>query len=176
MVFADDSKSLNIGSDQDNAYTNFGTTETLQNNFRQAVGGRVLYHLLEDSLNIGASALDYELESPREKYLLSGIDFSWTTRYVGFTGEAIYRASKGELPDERGGFVQGEVPLWHRLYFIERYERYRSSATAQTSTIRTTALNFKPIDGVVLKVEYRDGSHNQRLAPTGWLASVAVLF
>jgi len=175
-VFADDSKDLSIGRDQDNAYTNFGTTETLQNNFRQAVGGRVLYHMLDDSLTVGASALNYELESPRQKYFLSGIDFSWTTRYVDFTGEAIYRSSADHIPDERGGFVQAEVPVWRRLYFIERYERYRSSATAQTSTIRTTALNFKPTEGVVLKVEYRDGSHNEVLAPTGWLASVAVLF
>lgn len=175
-VFADDSKNLNIGRDQDNAYTNFGTTETLQNNFRQAIGGRVLYHLLGDSLSIGASTLNYELEQPREKYWLNGIDFSWTSRYVSLTGEGIYRSSTSNRPDERGGFVQAEVPLWRRLYLIGRYERYRSSTPAQTSTIRTTAINFRPIEGVVLKLEYRDGSHNELLAPTGWLASVAVLF
>lgn len=175
-VFADDSKDLNIGRDQDNAYTNFGTTETLQNSFRQAIGGRVLYHLLGDSLDIGASTVNYELESPREKYLLSGIDFSWNSRYVSFTGEGIYRSSTSNRPDERGGFVQAEVPVWRRLYLIGRYERYRSSTPAQTTTIRTTAINYKPIEGIVLKVEYRDGSHNQLLAPTGWLASVAVLF
>lgn len=175
-VFADDTKNLRIGDDQDSAYTNFGTTETLQNNFRQAFGGRVLYHLFGDSLSIGASALSYELESPRDKYVLSGLDFNWTTHYIGFTGEAIYRSSTDNLPDERGGFVQTEIPLWRRLYFIERYERYRSSTPAQTSTIRTTAINFKPIEGIVLKLEYRDGAHNLLLAPTGWLASAAILF
>lgn len=177
-VFADDSKDLNIGRDQDNAYTNFGTDETLQNNFRQAIGGRVLYHLLGDTLNIGASALNYELESPREKYLLTGIDFSWSSRYVSLTSEGIYRSSTSSQPDERGGFLQAEVPvpLLSRLYLIGRYERYRSSTPAQTTTIRTEAINYRPIEGVVLKLEYRDGSHNQLLAPTGWLASVAVLF
>ncbi|MBD8872019.1 porin [Rhodanobacter sp. DHB23] len=175
-VFADDTKNLRIGDDQDNAYTNFGTTETLQNNFRQAFGGRVLYHLFGDSLSIGASALSYELESPRDKYFLSGLDFNWTTHYIGFTGEAIYRSSTDNRPDERGGFVQTEIPLWRRLYFIERYERYRSSTPERTSTIRTAAINFKPVEGIVLKVEYRDGTHNQLLAPTGWLASAAILF
>lgn len=175
-VFADDTKNLRIGDDQDNAYTNFGTTETLQNNFRQAFGGRVLYHLFGDSLSVGASALSYELESPRDKYFLSGLDFNWTTHYIGFTGEAIYRSSTDNRPDERGGFLQTQIPLWRRFYFIERYERYRSSTPEQTSTIRTTAINFKPIEGVVLKLEYRDGTHNLLLAPTGWLASAAILF
>lgn len=175
-VFADDTKNLGIGDDQDNAYTNFGTTETLQNNFRQAFGGRVLYHLFGDSLSIGASAVSYELESPRDRYLLSGLDFNWTTHYIGFTGEAIYRSSMDNRPDERGGFVQTEIPLWHRFYLIERYERYRSSTPEQTSTIRTTAINFKPVEGIVLKLEYRDGTHNLLLAPTGWLASAAILF
>ncbi|WP_199099080.1 porin [Dyella sp. ASV21] len=175
-VFADDSKNLNIGHDEDNAFTNYGTNQALHNNFRQAFGGRVLYHLLGDSLNIGASAVNYELESPRQKYLLSGIDFSWTSRYLSLTGEGIYRSSTSKNPDERGGFVQAEVPLWQRLYLIERYERYRSSRPAQTTTVHATAINYKPIQGVVLKLEYRDGLHNQALAPTGWLASIAVLF
>lgn len=175
-VFADDSKDLNIGHDQDTAVTSLGASATLHNNFRQAFGGRVLYHLLGDSLSIGASTVNYELESPRQKYVLSGIDFSWTLRYVSLTGEGIYRSSTANQPDERGGFVQAELPLWRRLYLIERYERYRSSSPAQTTTIHTTAINYKPIQGVVLKLEYRDGSNNQILAPNGWLASVAVLF
>lgn len=175
-MFADDSKNLDIGDDQNNAYTNFGTTETLQNNFRQAIGGRVLYHLAGGALSIGASALSYELEAPRSRYFLSGLDFNWTTRYIGLTGEAIYRSGTDDRPDERGGFVQTEIPLWRRFYLIERYERYRSSTPAQTSTIRTTAVNFKPVEGIVLKLEYRDGSDNLLLAPSGWLASAAILF
>lgn len=175
-VFADDTRNLNIGNNEDNAYTNLGATETLQNRFRQALGGRVLYHLFGDSLSIGASALSYQLQSPRDKYFLSGIDFNWTTRYLGFTGEAVYRKNSDDRPDERGGFVQTEIPLWRRLYLIGRYERYRSSTPQQTSTIRTTAINFKPIEGIVLKLEYREGTHNLSLAPTGWLASAAILF
>ncbi|RDI97564.1 hypothetical protein DVT68_14805 [Dyella solisilvae] len=176
-VFVDDSKNLSFGQEQDNAYANVGANETLHNNFRQALGGRVLYHLLGDTLNIGASALSYELASPRQKYQLTGIDFNWATRYASFTGEGIYRSSdtSGE-PDERGGFVQVEVPVWQRLYLIGRYERYRSSTPAQTTTIDTAAINYKPIPGIVLKLEYRDGTNNQLLAPTGWLASIAVLF
>lgn len=175
-VFADDTRNLRIGDDQNNAYTNFGTTETLQNNFRQALGGRLLYHLFGDSLSIGASALSYGLESPHGRYFLGGLDFNWVSHYIGFTGEAIYRSSTDNRPDERGGFVQAEIPLWRRFYFIERYERYRSSIPEQTSTVRTTAINFRPVEGIVLKVEYRDGAHNLLLAPTGWLASAAILF
>lgn len=175
-VFADDSKMLGIGQDQDDAFANFGADTTLQNNFRQAVGGRVLYHLLGDTLNVGASALNYELQSPREKYQLTGIDFNWTSRYVNLTGEGIYRSSTANRPDERGGFIEAEIPIWQRFYLIGRYERYRSSTPAQTTTIRTEAINYRPIEGIVLKLEYRDGTHNLLLAPSGWMASVAVLF
>ena len=175
-VFADDSKTFGIGQDQDDAYANFGADASLQNNFRQAVGGRVLYHMLGDTLSVGASSLNYELQSPREKYQLTGLDFNWTTRYVGLTGEAIYRNGTADRPDERGGFIETQIPLWHRLYLIGRYERYRTSTPAQTTTIRTEALNYRPIEGIVLKLEYRDGTHNLLLAPSGWMASVAVLF
>ncbi|MHA6205973.1 porin [Dyella soli] len=175
-VFADDSKALSFGQEQDDAYPSFGVDQTLRNNFRQAIGARVLYHMLGDTLNVGLSTLNYELQSPHQKYLLSGIDFSWTSRYVNLTGEGIYRSSTDNRPDERGGFIEAELPLMQRLYLIGRYERYRSSTPAQTTTIRTEALNYRPIEGIVLKLEYRDGTHNELLAPTGWLASVAVLF
>ena len=175
-IFADDSKNLGIGQDQDDADADLGANTTLQNNFRQAVGGRVLYHLLGDTLTVGASSVDYELETPREKYLLTGVDFNWTTRYVSFTGEGINRSSTDNLPNEYGGFLETEIPLWSRLYLIGRYERYRSSTPSQITTIRTEALNYRPINGIVLKLEYRDGYHNLLLAPTGWLMSIAVLF
>jgi hypothetical protein len=42
--------------------------------------------------------------------------------------------------------------------------------------MRTVGLNYRPVPGVVLKLERRDGNHNLELAPSGWLASVAVLF
>jgi hypothetical protein len=176
-LYADDSANLHIGQDQDHAYSSFGANSSLHNNFRQAIGGRLLYHLLDDRLGIGLSWLDYELQQPRQQYRLAGVDFSWTGRYLEMTGEAIRRngGSPGQ-PDEQGGFLEIELPLRQRLYAVGRFERYRSSALVHTVTMRTVGLNYRPIPGIVLKLERRDGNQSPQLAPAGWLASVAVLF
>ncbi len=175
--YVDDSAHLNIGQDQDQAYNAYGADSNLHNNFHQALGGRVLYHLLGDRLGIGLSLLDYELQQPRQQYRLAGVDFSWSGRYFEMTGEAIRRSGgpAGQCGDQ-GGFVEVEVPLWQRLYAIGRFEHYRSTLPAQITTLRTLGFNYRPISGVVLKLERREGNHNLKLAPTGWLASVAVLF
>lgn len=179
--YVDDSAHLNIGQDENNAYNSYGADSSLQNNFRQAVGGRLLYHLLGDRLGIGLSLLDYQLQQPRQQYRLAGVDFSWSGRYFEMTGEAIRRSGgPAGQADEQGGFVEVEVPLWRRLYAVGRFERYRSAVQAQSqtqiTTLRTLGFNYRPIPGVVLKLERREGNHNLQLAPAGWLASAAVLF
>lgn len=176
-VFADDSSNLGVGQEQDQAYSSFGADGSIRNNFRKAVGGRVLYHLLGDRLGVGMSYLDYELQLPREKYQLAGLDFSWSSRYLDLTGEAIHRTGGGtDTPVEHGGFLEAEVPLARRLYLIGRFERYHTSTPALTATLRTVGLNYRPVQGVVLKIEHRNGNHDTQLAPAGWLASIAVLF
>lgn len=176
-LYVDDSSHLHIGQDQDHAYDSFGADSSLRNNFRHAVGGRALYHLLDDRLAIGLSLLDYELQRPRQQYHLAGVDFSWSGRHLEMTGEAIRRSGgPAGQPAEHGGFLEVEVPVRRRLYLVGRFERYRSSGTAQAATVRTVGFNYRPVPGVVLKLERRDGNHNLELAPTGWLASVAVLF
>lgn len=176
-LYVDDSAHLNIGQDEDNAYNAYGADRSLRNGFRQAVGARVFYHLLGDRLGIGLSLLDYQLQQPRQQYRLAGVDFSWSGRYLEMTGELIRR--RGGPPgqaDEQGGFMEVEVPLWQRLYAVGRFERYRSAVPAQVTTLRTLGFNYRPVAGVVLKLERREGNHNLQLAPAGWLASVAVLF
>ncbi len=176
-VFADDSKNLGIGHDQDHAFSSYGANDSIRNNFRQATGARVLYHMVNDRLSVGMSWLIYTLQEPQQKYQLTGLDFSWSTRYATLSGEAIYRSGRhADAPVEHGGFLEAEVPLPGRLYVVGRYERYRTSLATQTTTLRTLGINYRPIQGIVLKVEHREGSHNARLAPSGWLASIAVLF
>ena len=176
-VFVDDSKNLAIGPDQDRAFSSFGADGSIRNNFRQAVGGQLLYHLLDERLSVGVSYLDYTLESPHQRLQLIGMDLSWTTRYLNLTGEAIHVTS----PDagtqaQRGGFLQAAVPLWRQLYLVGRYERYQTAVTAQATTLRTFGLNYRPVQGIVLKIEHSAGNRDARLVPPGWLASAAVLF
>ncbi len=176
-VFADDSRDLNVGSEQDRAYAASGAALPNHNNFRHAFGGRVLWHARGDRFTVGMSVLGYQLDAPRRSYRLVGVDFGWNGRYVSLDGEGIYRegGSPGQ-PAETGGFVEAEVPLVRQLYLVGRLERYRALAPAQTVTLRTLALNFRPVPGLVFKLEHRDGNRSTELAPAGWLASFAVLF
>ena len=176
-VFADDSKNLGVGADQDRAFSSFGAHRSIRNNFRQAVGGQLLYHMLDDRFSIGVSYLDYTLHSPHQRFQLVGIDFSWTTRYIDLTGEAIRRTSPDAgAPTEQGGFLQAAVPLWRQLYLVGRYERYQTVVSGRVTTLRTFGLNYRPVQGIVLKIEHSEGNRDADLAPPGWLASAAVLF
>jgi len=174
-VFADDSKNLGVGQDADDAFTDYTGDHSPRNNFLHAFGGRVLYHLAGDSLAVGASFVTYQLEQPRHDYQLTGIDFTWTTRYVELTGEAIYRTGASPLSSERGGFVEAGIPIVSHLYLIGRIERYHTSVPETTTVVRTEALNYRPIPGLVLKLEHRNG-RNGEIVPAGWLASISVLF
>ena len=174
-VFADDSKDVGIGQDADDAFTDYTGDSSPRNNFRHALGGRVLYHLAGDSLAVGASYVSYQLKQPQHDYQLTGIDFTWTTRYAELTGEAIYRTGASPLSSEHGGFIEAGIPLFSHLYLIGRYERYHSATPETTTTVRTEAINYRPFAGLVLKLEHRR-SHGGDVVPTGWLASVSVLF
>ncbi len=72
--------------------------------------------------------------------------------------------------------MQAVVPLPRHLYAVSRYERYRNSLPNQLVTIRTFGIDYRPESGISFKLEYRDGTHNATLAPSGVLASIGVLF
>lgn len=176
-IFADDSKHLGIGPEQDKAFSSFGADGSLRNNFRQAFGGQWLYHMLDDRFSLGMSYLDYTLQSPHRRFQLVGMDFSWTTRHLNLTAEAVRRTSPDAgVPAQQGGFLQAAVPLRRKLYLVGRYERYRTSVSARVTTLRTFGLNFRPVQGIVLKLEHSQGSRDAEPEPPGWLASAAVLF
>ena len=176
-VFADDSENLGIGPEQNKAFSSFGADGSLRNNFRRAFGGQLLYHMLDDRFSMGISYLDYTLQSPHQRFQLVGLDFSWTARYVNLTGEAIHRTSSdaGALT-QQGGFLQAAVPVWRQLYLVGRFERYQISVPAKVTTLRTFGLNYRPVQGIVLKIEHSDGNRDADLAPPGWMVSAAVLF
>lgn len=176
-AFVDDSQDLSLGQDEDQAVPTYGADITTRNNFQRAIGGRVLWHAADDRFNIGMSVLDYQMRDPRQDYRLVGLDFSWTGRYLSLSGESIHRSGgPAGQPEEAGGFIEAELPVARRLYLVGRLERYRSAVQAQTVTLRTVALNFRPMQGLVFKLERRDSNRQTELAPAGWLASFAVLF
>lgn len=176
-LFADDSQATGLARTHDLAYSAYGATSTLRNDFLHAEGGQFLYHMMDDRLSVGASVVRYTLKNPQQRYRLVGVDFAWTGSHVEFSGEALHRtADNPTVPDEYGGFLQAVVPLPRNLYLVGRYERYRTSMPEGTVSTRSIGLNYRPLRGLFLKLERLDGSRNATLDPSGWFASVGVIF
>ena len=176
-LFIDDSDLLDPAQQKELAFEDGTTGISPHNAFKRGAGARISYHFLNDSANIGASFLNYEMYEFRERKYLYGLDAMWSIKRMEFSGEWIYRASQGNLEEsEHGGFIQAVFPLTQHLYFIGRQERYKAAVLTQTATINSAGLTFRPHPAIAIKLEYRGGSHNEILMPTGWLGSLAVLF
>jgi hypothetical protein len=178
-LYVDDTHALGVAGDVNFAYGSYGVageTYPLKNEFEHAAGGQVHYHMHEQ-LSLGASFVSYELKAPRQNYRLAGLDFDWMGPHVELSAEGVYRtADRPQTPREYGGFLQAVIPLPNQLFLVGRYEHYRTSMPNETDNIRTIAINYRPLPGIVLKMERDDGTHKSSVMPSGWFASVAVLF
>ena len=190
-LYVDDTQALGVVNDADNAYSTYaavGVPDTLTNTFERAAGGQLHYHLRED-LIIGTSLVTYELKDPRAKYRLAGLDFDWQAAGFELSGESVYRSagrlritsepqtsSESRISSEYGGYLQVVVPLADQVFFVGRYEHYRSAALDETDNIETLGMNYRPTPGLVLKLERDSGTHKSSVILSGWLASFAVLF
>jgi hypothetical protein len=179
-LYVDDSHALGVVSDVNYAYGSYGAAGAiypLKNEFEHAAGGQVHYHMHDDQLSLGASFVSYKLKDPRQQYRLAGLDFDWVGPNVELSGEGVYRtADRPQTSSEYGGFLQAVVPLPNRLFLVGRYEHYRNSMPNETDNIRTIAINYRPLSGIVVKMERDDGTHKSSVIPSGWFASFAVLF
>lgn len=175
--FVDDTVQLDHGEADERAYDTAGSSIDTPNQFDRAVGGRLLYHFLEDRFSVGASYVYLANRAPQPDQNLVGVDFLWSSRHVELSGEAVIRTvDDGSHADARGAYVQAVVPLPQHFYAIGRYERYRADDLDGTARLHTFGLTYRPRPPLSLKLEYRNGADNERVAPDGWLASLAILF
>jgi len=176
-LFVDNSELLDPDERKETPFTGNAATSSIQNNFERATGARLVYHLFDDQLSIGASYLSFAIQDPQLRYRLSGVDFSWSGNYFDLSAEAISRRPENSSDaDEHGGFLQAVIPLPHQFYLVGRYERYKSALLPETATINTLGINYRPRQAMAFKLERRTGDNNTIAAPDGWLASFAVLF
>ncbi len=176
-LFVDDSEHLDPDQKKELAFEDDVSGISRRNAFERAAGGSVTAHFLDDSLQIGASYVRMTMSDLQARMDLFGVDALWSYRRMELSGEWVYRNSTGSSErDEYGGFVQAVLPLAARVYAVGRYERYRAALFPRAADIGVLGLTYRPHDAVSLKLDYREGDHNDVMAPDGWLASLAILF
>ena len=176
-LFADDSEYLDPTQEKELAFEDDRTGLSPHNAFEWAVGGRLVYHFADDAAQIGVSYLRSRMEDLEDETELFGADLFWAIRRMEFSFEGIYRNSLGQdEPDEYGGFVQAVLPVTEHLYLIGRHESYRAAFQQDTAEIESVGITYRPHWAVSLKLEYRAGSNNEVVAPSGWLGCLAILF
>ena len=77
---------------------------------------------------------------------------------------------------EWGGFVQGVLPLIDNFYGIVSLERYKAELFNDPVNSTCLGVTYRPTPPFSVKLERRESSGEERLAPDGWLFSVAWLF
>ncbi len=163
--------------------------------FDRAAGARVNYELTEH-LQIGSSYLAYQklsdmaladLNSPDDAPLpwhhLIGIDALWQHNGYEVLFESHYhlRDDPKHILDEKSLFIQGVAPLVAQVSAVARYEYFNSSIFRPllqdtVAHIGVTGLAWRPFLPMVLKAEYRFGSGNQIIAPSGFYLSIATFY
>jgi hypothetical protein len=145
--------------------------------FTKAYGLRLSYPL-GPLKQIGFSFANFEQKNePGERKNLVGLDFGWARNGYEVSAEGIYRFSNmTSAADEKGGFVQGVLPLAERWYGVARYEYFHESGDGNYASQWLAGVDYRWSRAVLLKAEYSGSFANHIQAPGGFLASVAVLF
>ena len=146
------------------------------NPFDNALGSHLRY-FFSDTLQVGASFASFVLHDLQPtRYYLTGLDATWSYKKFELGSEIVYRTSDhANIAGLGQGFVQGVIPLSQHWYTIGRYE-YFEQPQDKAGQIGLLGLAYRPIPPIVWKLEYREGVHNELLAPDGPSASFAILF
>ena len=173
-LFGDDS--LNLDPDQVDT-EDTGPNILPSRNFNNAFGITLRYHLWNDLFQVGVSYLNSLVDGLSGRKHLFDSDLLWIYHDVELSGEMSYRISTNGLQkDEWGGFLQGVVPLYGHIYGVARGEIFDSAEVDHIARIVSLGIAYRPQPALIYKLEYRLGNSTERLAPEGWLASIAILF
>ena len=151
--------------------------------FKHAIGLHLNYEPI-DSLKTGISYLAFKKRADKDlstNHLL-GVDLFWEKDRYQVQMEFAYRTTDDEQGSETSGYLQGVAPLGNKFFAIARYEfvngkhQYESTIVDGTTHVAVPALAWRPYIPLVIKAEYRFGSNNEKLAPSGFFTSFSMLF
>jgi len=151
--------------------------------FDNAFGGRLNYTVFEQ-FQIGASYLNFKNKASvhQTRNQLFGLDLLLKKNGYELQSELIYRNADDFQGDEKGFYIQGVAPLGHRLFAVARYEyldgthQVGSKFVQGTTNLGITGLTWRPYVPLAVKAEYRFGSDNEIVAPSGFFTSISMFF
>jgi hypothetical protein len=146
------------------------------NAFDNAVGAQVRYHLWSDHLEFGLSVADVRIHDEPRRGQIFGLDGRAQLGALELSSEFVYRRNHGVEADEIGGYIQGLYPANSRWAGVLRWEHYDGRFPAESVTLETAGVVFRPYSPLLLKLEYRNGDDNTDVADSGLLASISLLF
>ncbi len=151
--------------------------------FKHAIGTHLIYEPI-DSLRTGFSYLAFKKRADKglsTNHLL-GVDLFWGKEGYEVQMEFAYRTADDEQGSETSGYLQGVAPLGNKFFAIARYEfvdgkhQYEETIVDRTTHVGVPALAWRPYIPLVIKAEYRFGTNNEKLAPSGFFTSISMLF
>jgi hypothetical protein len=144
--------------------------------FQNAFGGRLRLFFWDYS-SIGFSYINFRSDQRQNDtdFNLLGLDFNFKYHQFEVTSELTYRFSD-QIGEQKGLYLQAVAPLGKEFFAVGRYEYFDDDRFNPDVHLGIAGLAYRPIPGLVLKVEYRVGQRNSDIAPSGFLTSFSVLF
>lgn len=174
IVYLDESRLIDP-TDADESFQDIRLPKTF-NTFSDAVGFQTRYHFWNDRAEVALSYANFRVQGGLDRKHLVGVDARVIVHRVELTSELVYRDNVGSHEEtEWGGFIQGVVPVIDSIYAIARYERFVGTTSARLQ-LGTFGVAYRPQSALTLKVEYRLGDDNRKVAPDGVLASITLLY
>jgi hypothetical protein len=177
QVFIDDTAQLDPSEGHEKTYMDLSVLPNPPSAFKRGAGARLRYRTFDDAFQTGISVAHYQLKDlPGFKDMI-GADLFYLRDEIEYSGEIIYRKDDSQAAqNEWGGFVQVVVPLANNFYGIAMQEHYKAARFNEPVNSTSLGLTYRPTPPFSIKLERRESTGEQRLAPDGWLFSVALLF
>lgn len=106
---------------------------------------------------------------------LAGVDLRVRVRGAELLAEGTQLTKLAGERVERGGFVQGVVPVLGPLFAVGRVERFEPRTGAPSTTTAAGAV-LRPVARLALKMERQWSTVPSARAGQGWYASLSLLF
>jgi len=142
------------------------------------VYGLHLTAAVSENTQLGLSYASFTQQNPTENHLqLFGLDLFWARHGYELMSEFAFRqSSQGTDQDAYGGYLQGVMPLFGKLYGVLRLETMHEVDPEHTVRHGVIGLTYRETRALSYKLEYLRSLHNDNSAPNGLMSSVSVLF